>query len=409
MAMHPIHRVSRAALVMAAALSWSAPAAAQSPASDRVSADQLVELGRQHLNANAEGDVERAIELFQSALAVELDHVPALVGLSDAYRMQAPWDRGDRSGLDPAIAFGPKATYLAPDDAEAHKALGRAYLFKRWYRQALHRFQRLQDLRPDADAAYRLGWMGIEMGDYVAAWEWFDRSYALDPTNPWMPLYIGVTERTLGNHERAEELLRRGLESHPDNRYLSFNLVLLFVQRGASNEAIKHGEALLERDAANVDYLIAAAMANWYAGQDLAAVALFERVMQMASGEDPTIGWWMTYASTVLGDLYTRNGRQDEAKEMLDRNEAAYLDRNREAGEGWGYMYDLARVYAARGERDEALRWLRQAVRVGFPEVYLAKVDPMMAALRGDSEYELVLEELEERVRAMRRSVDERR
>jgi tetratricopeptide (TPR) repeat protein len=409
MAMCPIHRVSQAMFVIAATLLGSASATAQSPHSDGITAEHLVELGRQHLNANAESGVERAIELFYAALAVDLDHVPALVGLSDAYRTQAPWDRGDRSWLDPAIAFGQKATYLAPDDAEAHKALGRAYLFKRWYRQALFHFQRLHELRPDADSAYRLGWMGIEMGDYVAAWEWFERSYALDPTNPWMPLYIGVTERTLGNHERAEELLRRGLEARPDNRYLSFNLVLLLVQRGAHDEAIKHGEALVERDSANVDYLIAAAMANWYAGQDSAAVALFERVMQMASGEDPTIGWWMTYASTPLGDLYMKKGRHDEAEALFDRSEAAYLDRNREAGEGWGYMYDLARVYASRGEREEALRWLRQAVRFGFPEVYLAKVDPMMTALRGDSEYERLLKELEERIRAMRVSVDERR
>jgi tetratricopeptide (TPR) repeat protein len=407
--MSSIHRVSRVALVIAAALAGSASADAQSPVSDRVSAEHLVELGRQHLNTGAERDPERAIELFHAALAADLDHVPTLIGLSDAYRMQTPWDRGDRSGLDLAIAFGQKATYLAPDDAEAHKTLGRAYLFKRWYRQALYHFQRLYNLRPDADAAYRLGWMGIEMGDYGAAWEWLERSYALDPTNTWMPLYIGATERTLGNHDRAEELLRRGLEDHPDNRYLIFNIVLSLVQRGAHDEAIGYGESLVERDPGNIDNLIAAGMANWYAPRDSAAVALLEQAMQMAGGEDPTIGWWMTYVSTALGDLYMKTGRHDEAEAMFDRSEAAYLDRNREAGEGWGYMYDLARVYASRGEREEALRWLRKAVRFGFPEVYLAKADPMMAALRGDSEYERLLEEREERIRAMRGSVDKQR
>jgi tetratricopeptide (TPR) repeat protein len=290
MVMHPMCRHFLVVLVISVTLLAGASAATQTPASDSDSADHLVELGQQHLSGGAEG-VERAIELFEAALAVELDHVPALVGLSNAYRMKAPWDRGDRSGLDPAIAFGQKATYLAPDDAEA----------------------------------------------------------------------------------------------------------------------IRYGEALLERDAANVDHLIAAAMANWYAGHDPAAITLFERVMQAVSGEDPTIGWWMTYASTPLGDLYMKNGRHDEAEALLDRSEAAYLDRNREAGEGWGYMYDLARIYASRGERAEALRWLRQAVRFGFPELYLAKVDPTMSALQGDPEYERLLQDLEERIRAMRASVDERR
>jgi tetratricopeptide (TPR) repeat protein len=410
MAMRPIHRAFRVACIIASALTIGGTfATAQTPTSDTVSAEDLVELGWKHLDPGPEHDLVRAIELFHAALAAELDHVPALVGLSNAYRLRVPWDRGDRSGLGAAVAFGLKATYLAPDDPDAHKALGRAYLFQRWYRQALHHFQRQQDLRPDADAAFRLGWMGIEMGDYAAAWYWFERSYTLDPTNTWMPLYIGVTERTLGNHERAEEMLRRGLEHHPDNRYLIFNIVLSLVQRGAGDAAVEYGEALVQRDPENVDHLLAAGMANWYARRDSTAVAFFEQAMQKAGGEDPTIGWWMTYASTALGDLYTRQGRHAEAEAMLDRSEAAFLDRNREAGEGWGYMYDLARVYATRGDRQGALGWMRKAVRFGFPEVYLAKVDPMIAALGGDPEYDRLLTEVEERIRAMRESVDERR
>jgi tetratricopeptide (TPR) repeat protein len=404
-----VYRAFPMALVISVMLGTSATAAGQSPASGGDSAEHLAEIGQQHLESGTEGSVDRAIELFEAALAMELDHVPALLGLSNAYRIKSSWDRGDRSGLDPAIAFGQKATYLAPDDAEAHKALGRAYLFKRWYRQALHHFQRLQDLRPDADAAFRLGWMGIEMGDYVAAWEWFERSYALDSTNTWMPLYLGVTERVLGNHERAEQRLRRGLEAHPENRSLIFNFVLVRVQRGALGEAVEYAEALVEGDPDNVDHLLAAATANWYARRDSAAVVLFEQAMEKAGGEDPTIGWWMTYASTALADLYARKGRNAEAEAMFARSEEAFLDRNREAGEGWGYMYDLARVYAARGNREEALRWLRKAVRFGFPEVELAKMDPMMASLSGDPEYEQLLTVREEQIRAMRESVDKRR
>ena len=409
MAICPINRLVRLALVIAAFLVGVTIAVAQSHDFDAMSAEHLVQLGQRYLNPGAEQDLERAIEMFHAALAVELDHVPALVGLSDAHRMQSPWDRGDRSGLDLAIAFGTKAIYLSPDDADTHKALARAYLFKRWYRQALHHFQRLQELRPDADAAWRLGWMGIEMGDYVAAWEWFERSYTLDPTNTWIPLYIGVTERTIGNHERAEKMFRRGLEDHPDYRYLIFNIVLSMVQRGAGDEAVEYGRSLVQRDPENIDHLLAAGLANWYTRRDSAAVTLFERAMQKADGEDPTIGWWMTYTSTALGDLYTRKGRYDEAEAMLDRSEAAFLDRNREAGEGWGYMYDLARVYTARGDLQGALEWLRKAVRFGFPEVYLAKADPMIAPLGENPEFHRLLTEVEERILEMRASVDKLR
>jgi tetratricopeptide (TPR) repeat protein len=118
--------------------------------------------------------------------------------------------------------------------------------------------------------------------------------------------------------------------------------------------------------------------------------------MNQADGEELFVGLWMTYVSTALGDLYTGDGRHDEASAMFDRSMAGYLARNREAGEGWGYLYDLARVHASLGERDEALRWLRRALQFGFPEVYLARIDPMMWALRGDAEYKQLLKELEE-------------
>jgi len=348
--------MAQTALLLAAMLGASAPSAAQPSLADTTSAEHLVQLGRQHLKAGTEGDVDQAIRLFHAALAANLDCVSALVGLSGAHRIQAPWDGGDRRGIDLAIALGEKATFLAPDDPDAHLALGEAYLAKRWYRQAAPHFQRVQDLRPDADAAYSLGWIATEMGDYVAASAWYDRAFALDSTHSGLLLEIGATARTLGDYVRAADVLRRGLEAHPDDAALNANLVLLFVQQGKTAEAVGHGARLIERAPENVDFLTTAATANWYAGHAEAAASLFERAMEEAEGEDPFIGWWGTYTSTALGDLYTRAGRHDNGKPMLDGSEAGYVARLREAGEGWGYLYDLARVHAARGERDEALR-----------------------------------------------------
>jgi tetratricopeptide (TPR) repeat protein len=384
-------------------------AAAQPSRPDTVAADHLSERGQQLLDAGTSEDLVQAIGFFQAALADNLDFIPALVGLSDAYRMQAPWDGGDRSGLDRAISFGEKAALLAPDDPDAHRALGQAYLGKRWYRLALPHFRRLQELRPDAEAAYWLGWMGIEMGNYQAASEGFERAFGLDPTDTWMPLYIGVTERTLGTYVRAEEMLRRGLEAHPENRSLNANLVLLLLQSGRADGAVAHGEALIERDPEAVAFLTTAATAHWYAGRDAAALALFERAMERADGADPFIGWWGTYASTALGDLYMKAGRYEEAEEQLARSEAGYLARLWEAGEGWGYLYDLARVHAARGDNDEALHWLRKAVHFGFPEVYLAEIDPMTWGLRGDDDYERILGGVRERIGEMRAHIDAQR
>jgi hypothetical protein len=65
-------------------------------------------------------------------------------------------------------------------------------------------------------------WYGGDRNTLASAiafglWEWFEHSYALDSTQTWLPLYIGVTERTMGDDQRAEEMLRRGLEAEPDS------------------------------------------------------------------------------------------------------------------------------------------------------------------------------------------------
>ena len=52
----------------------------------------------------------------------------------------------------------------------------------------------------------------------------------------------------------------------------------------------------------------------------------------------------------------------------------------------------LADAYALLGRRDEAMRWLREAVDRGFINYpYLAKHDPFLESIRGDAEYEALM------------------
>ena len=84
--------------------------------------------------------------------------------------------------------------------------------------------------------------------------------------------------------------------------------------------------------------------------------------------------------TTALG--YVLHKLDDDASEsMLDRSIA--LDRE-SIVVGRSYLshhkYDLARVYAIRGNFDEAIRWLEEAVADGwsFAYTYMGPVDPML-------------------------------
>jgi len=60
----------------------------------------------------------------------------------------------------------------------------------------------------------------------------------------------------------------------------------------------------------------------------------------------------------------------------------------------------LADGYALIGRRDEALRWMKEAVRLGFINYQMHTVDPFRESLRGDAEYEALMQQVERRWRA---------
>jgi hypothetical protein len=54
----------------------------------------------------------------------------------------------------------------------------------------------------------------------------------------------------------------------------------------------------------------------------------------------------------------------------------------------------LAEIYAAAGQRDEALAWLRNAVSLGVVNTrYMTEQSPFFATLHGDPDFEALMAE----------------
>ena len=61
----------------------------------------------------------------------------------------------------------------------------------------------------------------------------------------------------------------------------------------------------------------------------------------------------------------------------------------------------LAGGYARIGRRDEALRWLKRSVELGFINYpVLSKLDPLLESLRGDAEYQALMQQVHQRWQA---------
>ena len=371
---------------------------AQSDLVETKSVEEFVNRGKEQL---AEGNTDRAIEYFYNALEIDPDYAPAYTQLSNAFRSQAPWDGFDRSEVDMAISFGEKAVFLDPDDPEARMALGMAYYWKRWYRLAYPHIRHADELNASAETAAALGVMEIEMGNFDRALNEFERALQFDTNNPLLLFRIGSVERILGNRERARDFIQQALEEFPDQPVLHTNIVYMLIEEEKYDEAIQYSEELVGKYPDNHRLTALAGLTYWLTGNESKATEYLEQVVELP-GQDPLIGWWGTYSSTVLGHLYKHAGHTEQADAMFANSMKGYKNRLTEGAEGWGYMFDLARVYAVKGEKDKALQWLSQANEFGFPEYYMASIDPMLEEMKDVPDFRQIMADMESRIEEMR-------
>jgi hypothetical protein len=78
-------------------------------------------------------------------------------------------------------------------------------------------------------------------------------------------------------------------------------------------------------------------------------------------------------------------GREDESRQALAWS-------IRENGHIAGYQ--IAEVFAWRGERDEAIEWLERCYREGDGGLIYAPLDPLLRDLRGDSRFVALMKKM---------------
>jgi hypothetical protein len=128
-----------------------------------------------------------------------------------------------------------------------------------------------------------------------------------------------------------------------------------------------------------------------FSGEASAAADRARRVPDEGPGDWPARYWPRgTSATTILAGALIDTDN-DAVAAALATSES--VDRSRISNGDEGYMprYDLAAVYALRGKRDDACRWLGEAIAVGwwFPD--LARRDPLLRALHQYPPFEKLL------------------
>lgn len=137
------------------------------------------------------------------------------------------------------------------------------------------------------------------------------------------------------------------------------------------------------------------------------AQSIFEELLDAPEWTDDY--YYGDFVTTNLGFTRLMLGDTTTAEQLFQRS-MTYDDSMLGAGADWfAPRYDKARVHALRGETRKALRWLEEAVDVGWRYYYninSGRTDPMLASLYGNRRFERLMDRVKNEVDSMLARLD---
>ena len=306
---------------------------------------QLYMRGRFHTLRVTRQELLKAIPLYEKAIELDPNYALAYVGLADAYRGLAL-----AGELDPQLYF-PKAKAAAVKAVELDDGLAEAHALLGWI-------------------IYWYDW------DWEAAEHQCRRALELDPKSGDAHMALAHILSSLGRHDEAIAVARRGREVEPLNVRTSALEAQFLTYAGRNDEAIERLQAVLELDR---DY--------WFANQFLTS-ALIEKGRYdeaIAAGEKGRAVYpENTRNISFIAYALARSGRTAEARarlsEMLAQRELHFVP-----------PFSIAMVYAGLGEKDEAIKWLQRGIVDRDPRMVFIYCEPKLTPLHGTPEFEALL------------------
>ena len=288
-------------------------------------------------------DWRRAETAFHKALELDPDYAPAWAGLAKAQTYLSDMAAGSEAvaaAKRDALASAEKAIALAPDLADGYEA------------RALLRSTVVFD------------WDGARSD--------LDRIGALDPNSSFVPRRRAALLAGFGLLPEAIVQIRKATDLDPLSASAWSTLGMYQVASGdfgTARDTLKHALELNPSSSFSNAYFGLNELLDGHADE---ALSVFKRV-------DGLFG--------LLGTALVEHtlGNAPQAQAALDAMISKYAD---------GSAYQIAEVYAWRGDADRAFEWLERARLQHDGGLFLLNVDPILKPLRGDPRFALLRREL---------------
>ena len=296
--------------------------------------------------------------------------------------------RGNARDLRKSLAFYEAAVAEDPGFAEAHVGLGRALAFigtTYGWLQPAEAFERAEEhadiaLRLDPRLAHGHSLRGDILAWYHWRWQEAEASYlraidmGLDDDLGYL-LLLSVLQR----HDEAISRMARLVDRYPRDHWVRSNAAWRYDSAGEPDLAIAEATAAIGIDDSYGDPYASRGWAHLAKGRYDEAIADFERNVNLNSHS--------AAAQAALAIARIKSGDAVEGRALLDEILQA-------AATGFVPPEEIARVYVALDEPDNAMIWLQRALEVRSRGLIFLNVQSGWDPVRGDPRFQSLLEQL---------------
>ncbi|MDP2470513.1 MAG: tetratricopeptide repeat protein [Candidatus Palauibacterales bacterium] len=318
------------------------------PGTGDMEAYNLYLRGRYHWNRRTAEELEKGIELFRQAIAIDDRYALAWAGLADSYSVLG-WYRHLSSIEAYTKTVSAASSAVAVDDslAEPYTSLAYARFMYGWdWAGAEAGFQAAIERNPSyAVARHWYGEFLMAMGRFTESVEQLETAHALDPLSPTIGFGVGWVQYFLGDYEAAIRRYEQTLEHDPQF-----------------------------------------ALAPWFLGPALVEAGDYDRAIEVCKEWIPRVRRKNGLAA-LLAYAQARAGRRDEAIAGLRRLEELRVGKEVAPDH-------LALVHIGLGDLDSAFESLDVALRQRSWYLVFLRVDPAFEPLRGDPRFDHLVHEV---------------
>jgi serine/threonine-protein kinase len=278
---------------------------------------------------------QKSFAAYQQAISIEPNYAEVYAALATAYHWSVPSYPGSEF-YPKSIEAAQKALQIDETNAQAHHAL--------------------------AYCIWNYNW------DAVTAEKEYKRAIELDANEGHGGYALLLSQ--LGRHDEAMREMQLAMNVDPLNSYLKFLVAPIHINARQYDKASEQCRRVIALNPTQPDYQRGLALSLTYQGKYQEAVAEAQKYLKMikASPEDSLDMAW----------IYAMAGRREEALKIVNEHSKRPEEKQD--------IVALARVYAALGDRDQAIFRLEKAVslRTGLRGL---KVSPAFDNLRDDPRF----------------------